>query len=250
MTLKNYYEKYWESYWVKKPNELPTSFKKIIKKYKLLNNANEKVVLDVGCGNGQNYSKFIIPLVNEYYGLDLSQGAIDQFKSFGGNGTAHNVEEPFPFPENTFDLVFWIENAEHLFDPLSTLTHIKKALKPGGKVLIAVPNATNLWRRIELLFGFFNAAGAPETSVKYTYRDPHIRFFSKLSLKNFMKEGGFSTFKISTFGGSAILSGPPHIGRLFDWENKGIFWEMKYHIEKLYPSLLAGSFFVIAEKES
>jgi len=49
--------------------------------------------------------------------------------------------EPFPFPDNAFDVVMWCEVIEHLNEnPVFTLSEIHRVLKPGGAVVISTPN--------------------------------------------------------------------------------------------------------------
>lgn len=51
-----------------------------------------------------------------------------------------NVEEPLPFQPKSQDVVIARHILEHCVDTISTLTKWKSILKPGGKLIIAVPN--------------------------------------------------------------------------------------------------------------
>ncbi len=53
-----------------------------------------------------------------------------------------NIEnQVWPFPDNTFDTVVCTEVLEHLlFDPMFAVSEMCRVLKPGGGVLITVPN--------------------------------------------------------------------------------------------------------------
>lgn len=49
----------------------------------------------------------------------------------------------FPYPDNTFDLVTWVEVIEHLTkDPVHALAEIHRVLKPGGVLVLSTPNAS------------------------------------------------------------------------------------------------------------
>jgi len=64
--------------------------------------------------------------------------------------TNHHI----PFPDNYFDLVIFTEVLEHLFvPPTIVLTKIKRVLRPGGKLILSVPNFATLINRIKLLYG-------------------------------------------------------------------------------------------------
>ncbi len=58
--------------------------------------------------------------------------------------TCFNAEaDPFPYPDDTFDLVTWSEVIEHLTEnPVHTLAEIHRVLKPGGRLVISTPNAS------------------------------------------------------------------------------------------------------------
>jgi SAM-dependent methyltransferase len=66
-----------------------------------------------------------------------------------------NLEvDPFPYPDNTFDLVLFCEILEHLpFDPVHSLAEIHRVLRPGGAVLITTPNATRTENVVKMLRG-------------------------------------------------------------------------------------------------
>ena len=64
-----------------------------------------------------------------------------------------NIEkDPFPFPDNSFDLVLCMEVIEHLtYSPSQMLAETHRVLTQGGKLLITVPNAINIKRTVQLL---------------------------------------------------------------------------------------------------
>jgi glycosyltransferase involved in cell wall biosynthesis/SAM-dependent methyltransferase len=57
-----------------------------------------------------------------------------------------NVEEdPFPYADNTFDVVLFCEILEHLLaDPVHALDEIRRVLKPGGTLIVTTPNVVRL----------------------------------------------------------------------------------------------------------
>jgi predicted SAM-dependent methyltransferase len=57
-----------------------------------------------------------------------------------------DVSDPFPFKDNTFDVVFSEHMIEHVPYALgqTMLKEIRRVLKPGGKVRIATPNLANI----------------------------------------------------------------------------------------------------------
>lgn len=51
-----------------------------------------------------------------------------------------NANDPLPFADNEFDLVWCSEVIEHLLDPEFTVAEFKRVLKPGGTLLMTTPN--------------------------------------------------------------------------------------------------------------
>jgi SAM-dependent methyltransferase len=89
-------------------------------------------LLDVGCGN-KPY-RALIPAAR-YTGLDIDNaftrgvGAAEVFYDGGA----------FPLPDAAFDAVLCSQVLEHVFTPEKFLAEIRRVLRPGGTLLLAVP---------------------------------------------------------------------------------------------------------------
>lgn len=58
-----------------------------------------------------------------------------------------------PFSDGYFDLVICTEVLEHLLWPQLVLTEALRVLRPGGKILVSVPNVNSLSYRLAWLLG-------------------------------------------------------------------------------------------------
>lgn len=64
-----------------------------------------------------------------------------------------NIEkDPFPFADNSFDMVLCMEVIEHLtYSPTHMLTESHRVLRQGGKLVLSTPNAINMKQTAALL---------------------------------------------------------------------------------------------------
>lgn len=63
----------------------------------------------------------------------------------------------FPFQKNSFDMVMLHDVLEHLHDsPRDLLNDLLELAKPEGLLFVTVPNAVNIRKRIDVLFGRTN----------------------------------------------------------------------------------------------
>ena len=62
--------------------------------------------------------------------------------------------QPIPYEDDYFHLIIFTEVLEHLVVPPSVvLKEVRRVLRPGGKLVLSVPNAAALHSRLMLLFG-------------------------------------------------------------------------------------------------
>jgi len=154
---------------------------------------SQKRVLDVGCFDGF-VGERLIKNGNEVCGLDISEPAVKKAQERGIKAQVANVEEPWPFAEQQFDVVFAGEIIEHLFDTDKFLQQAKRVLKTNGFLILTTPNLASLGRRLFLLFG---KNPLIETGC-LDARAGHIRYFVKESLTALLKHRNFEIIKFES----------------------------------------------------
>ena len=183
---KAYYEKYWQGTLDKKntlyadpPNWPKKETNRILK---AMGGQISGKVLDIGCGNGTLTRKLDSYL--QLTGMDISEAAIRQAKNNRFDYLKYSVGDAIflPYKSNSFDCVILIEVLEHIFDTIAVLSEINRILKTNGKLFITTTDFNFLKKLIISLFLF----------DRYFYpTNPHIRIFTKKTLKSLLCKTGF-----------------------------------------------------------
>lgn len=93
-------------------------------------------LLDVGCGSGWLADHFA-----DYTGLDGSRDAVAAATERGRNVRLHDVAQPLPFPDASFDGVVMKDLLEHVPDPVALVREVRRVLRPGGRAFASSPDA-------------------------------------------------------------------------------------------------------------
>lgn len=96
-------------------------------------------VLDVACGNGRALSQARQRGVATLAGIDVSAGMAAQAqKNVATADIRTGAAEQLPWEDGSFTHVLSVEAFYYLPDPLAGLKEIRRVLKPGGHVAIAI----------------------------------------------------------------------------------------------------------------
>jgi len=146
-------------------------------------------ILDVACGSGE-WLEVCARRGARVTGVDISQPAIARCRRrLPTRDFRIHPAEHLPFSEGAFDLVSCLGAVEHFVDPSRALSEMLRVAKPGARILLLVPNADFLTRRLGLYRGtrqieakeevrsivdwsrLFNSAGLEVTGK---WRDLHV----------------------------------------------------------------------------
>jgi 2-polyprenyl-3-methyl-5-hydroxy-6-metoxy-1,4-benzoquinol methylase len=133
--------------------------------------------LEIGCSGGHTlawlkkagYCNWVAG-VEPYTDLAVSGGVIDQFFKL-------DIEKELPdIAEHSIDLLLCLDVLEHLVNPWEAIRRLDRLLKPGGTLIVSVPNLRNYHIIANLAF-----------RGQFTYTDSgtldrtHLRFFTRES---------------------------------------------------------------------
>ncbi len=161
--------------------------------FKIPRSVTEGKVMDVGCGNG-GYIMLLKKMGWEVYGIDISTNALEKIKQDAKTHvlTGELIEQDLP--ENKFDLVTMWHSLEHMRDPREILRKIYSITKPGGKLLICVPNYANVIAKLFRQRWF--ALDLPR----------HLFHFTPAMLKKMLLSAGFRVSSIRYIPSNTSLS--------------------------------------------
>jgi len=191
-------------------------------------------ILDVGCGTGYLLKRYAVN--NAVYGVDNMREALEIATQRGVNASMANLNNSLHFKENSFDVVF-LDIFEHLLYPEILLHEIYRVLKPGGKLILNLPNHFNWSGRYKILKGsgldvFRWFPGADD------YNNPHVRFFTYDGAVRFVHLVPFQSIKDYSY----------FFPRVFFRVKGVILKKIAIHLAHYRQDLFAAGFLIIGIK--
>ena len=126
--------------------------------------------LDIGAAAGRN-TTVLEEAGWKSFALEYDESGAALAKSRGINVMRGDATR-LPVPDNHFDLAISYDVLEHIADDVAVVEEIKRVLKPGGHVLIAVPADPRLWSEHDVAVS-------------------HLRRYTRESLSKLFEEAGF-----------------------------------------------------------
>lgn len=146
-----------------------------------------KTLLDVGCGEG-TFAGYIKNKENlEAWGIELMEGPGKEAEKRLDKvfvGPCENFIEELP--DNYFDAIYCNDVLEHLVDPYTVLSVLRKKLTEKGVVISSIPNIRyhDAFKKIILQKKF-------EYEGHGIFDKTHMRFFTKSSIEKMYLDQGY-----------------------------------------------------------
>jgi glycosyltransferase involved in cell wall biosynthesis len=140
-------------------------------------------VLEVGTATGYITSE-AARLGCSVTGIEQDVEMADVARPYCREMLVGNVETMDLDGVGSFDAIILGDVLEHLKNPQAVLERLSRLLKPGGKVLMSLPNVANIWIRLNLLLGRFNYSRVGILD------ESHLRFFTLKTAKQLAADSG------------------------------------------------------------
>lgn len=179
-------------------------------------------VLDIGCGRYGTDLRNVRDAAGgrqvRLFGVEQHIPNVEEVRGHGISAFALDVErERLPAEDAFFDIVIANQIVEHVKEIFWVFSEISRVLKPGGLLVVGVPNLASLHNRLLLL------AGEQPSTIETL--GPHVRGFTAPALRRFVEADGY--FKIIQVKGSNFYPFPPPLStvlsRLFPTLSVGLF---------------------------
>ena len=168
----------------------------------ILDNQLRGALLDVPAGEGALAARLIdagfdvrccdlYPEIFRLDGVDIHQG---------------NLDAELPFADHSFDYVTCLEGLEHIENPQQAMREFARVLKPGGHVIVSVPNILNIEERLKwLLYGYTShfkpISRAASERLRAEYEDrveiaAHVNPIGYSELRHILEKNGFEILSL------------------------------------------------------
>lgn len=157
--------------------------------------ARGRRVLDLGCGGGHNGELLKRAGAREVVGVERDPGAADEARrrldrvietDLAHLDRARLGDEPF-------DIVLASDVLEHLSDPEALLSLAVSRLRPGGAVLVSLPNVASVYVIATLLTKSWprRASGLFDRT--------HVRWFGKRDMVRLLQDAGLRVLRVEPY---------------------------------------------------
>jgi len=178
-----------------------------------------KIILEIGCGDGNFGSLLLRNGATEVWGIEYEKEQGEAAKKIMTKIFVGDVSEQLlNLPDQYFDAIVCNDVLEHLIDPYTVINRLRPKLKKDGIMISSIPNI----RYFRNLFDFF-------FNKNWDYTDSgimdktHLRFFTYKSIRKMFESNGYEVIKME--GINPTKSVRPLIWNIF---LLGSFWDVRY----------------------
>jgi SAM-dependent methyltransferase len=152
-------------------------------------------VLDLGCGGGHNGAMLKKAGAREVVGVERDPGAAEEARKRLDRVIRCDLGEldPAALGDEQFDAVLASDVLEHLPDAEDVLARAVSRLRPGGAVVLSLPNVSNVYVFAQLLRKTWprRASGIFDRT--------HVRWFAKHDMVRLLEGAGLTVLRVEPY---------------------------------------------------
>jgi 2-polyprenyl-3-methyl-5-hydroxy-6-metoxy-1,4-benzoquinol methylase len=152
-------------------------------------------VLDLGCGGGHNGAMLKKAGAREVVGVERDPGAAQEARKRLDRVVQCDLAklDPADLGDELFDAILASDVLEHLFDAEDVLARAVTRLRPGGAVVLSLPNISNVYVFAQLLLKTWPRRGSG------IFDRTHVRFFARRDMVRLLQSAGLRVLRVEPY---------------------------------------------------
>jgi 2-polyprenyl-3-methyl-5-hydroxy-6-metoxy-1,4-benzoquinol methylase len=152
-------------------------------------------VLDLGCGGGHNGAMLRRAGAREVVGIERDPGAAREARRRLDRVVECDLGklDPVELGDQPFDAILASDVLEHLADAEDVLARAVTLLRPGGAVVISLPNVANVYVFAQLLRKTWPRRGSG------IFDRTHVRWFAKRDMVRLLRGAGLEVLRVEPY---------------------------------------------------
>jgi predicted TPR repeat methyltransferase len=152
-------------------------------------------VLDLGCGGGHNGAMLKNAGAREVVGVELDAGAAEQARTRLDRVCECDLADLdlTELGDEPFDAILASDVLEHLLDAEGVLARAVSHLRPGGAVVLSLPNVSNVYVFAQLLRKTWPRKGSG------IFDRTHVRWFAKRDMIELLEGAGLTVLRVEPY---------------------------------------------------
>lgn len=186
-------------------------------------------IVDLGAGQGADLAaaRAVFPQA-ALHGVESWAPYVQELSTQGVTVAQLNIErDPLPFADESVDIFIANQVLEHCKEIFWIFSEVSRTLRPGGCLIIGVPNLAALHNRLLL------ACGRQPSPIKSA--SAHIRGFTRHDLEHFLTSCWPGGYKLEGFGGANFYPFPPVLARPLAALLPNLAWGIFFLLRKAKP---------------
>ena len=186
-------------------------------------------VLDVGCGTGVITDVIRSLRSASVIGIEPDPTRVQRARARGLEVHEGVLTAEFLRQHERFDVIVFADVLEHLPNPAAVVLLAKEGLKPGGSVVISVPNVAHWFVRSALFWGSFDyeESGLMDAT--------HLRWFTRQTIRELLERLGF---EVTALRCTVNIGLPSYSQRApWRWMRPGLRRRLVGRLAALWPGL-------------